>query len=336
MLLFSSVVLHSQADPYFLEEDIEEIINQALDFFSNGEYLKAIEILSSVLLVEPANKRASDLIKSIGELYEMEIDSSDGTGQDYITERPDFSINDPLKKEEPADEDLEKPDFSVRDDEDNLLLPEHTRTVLEFSLSPNLVLPWEIGEESVVFPDESDYAGSFNAEVDFFFNSWNRIFGISGAYSLFLLNPDEEEFASNQLHVFDAMFNFRTFFSETVDSKIIFKLALGYRGYFSRGYDFYTIDRTFLNGFNMGINLEAPLLYLFWEEEFLKRLVFDVDMNLLFFPEVNTLNLIDFTVNSSLRFNHFSAGIHFGAYSVITPDKVEYMWMTGLNINLFF
>ena len=82
ILFFSTAVLYSQADPYLLEEEIEENINQALDLFSNGEYLNAIEILSYVLLVEPTNKRASDLIKSIRELYSMEIDSADETEPD--------------------------------------------------------------------------------------------------------------------------------------------------------------------------------------------------------------------------------------------------------------
>jgi len=337
LFCISSAVLYSQADLYLLDEEIEENISLALDLFSNGQYQEAIEILNSILLVEPANKRASDLMKSIEELYNMEIDSSYESDSVSVTEKPDFNINDPEETENPGDEELEKPDFSVREEDDSLLLPEHTRTIFEFSLSPNLVFPWDdIGEESVVFPEESDYSGSLNVESDFFFDMGDRIFGISGAYSIFLLNPAGEEFASNQLHIVDAMFSLRTFFSETVDSKIIFKLGLGYRGYFSSGYDFFSVDRSFLNGFNMGINLEAPLLYLFWDKEFLKRIIFDVDMNLLFFPELNTLNLFDFKVSSKLRFNHFSAGFHFGAYSVVTPVKVEYLWMTGINVSFNF
>ena len=332
--------LYSQADPYLINEEIERNIDLALDFFSSGEYEKAIDILNDVLEIDPTNKRATDLIDSITELYNMEINSNDEEEQSYITEKPDFSINDPQEDSsaENSEEDLEKPDFSVRDDEDRLKQPEENRTVFELSLTPSLILPWNIGEDSVVFPDESDYSGSFAVKADYFLNVWDRILGFSGAYSLFLLYPEAESFASDQLHIIDAMVNFRTYFSETYDTKIIFKLALGYRGYFSNGYDFYSIDRDYLNGFNMGINLEAPLLYLFWDQEFFKRLVFDVDMNLnlLFFPELNTLNLFDFKITGEVRFNNFSAGVHFGAYSFITPEDVKYLWMTGLSINLYF
>lgn len=330
--------LYSQVDPYLINEEIELNIDKALDLFSSGEYDQAIIILKEVLTIDPTNKRASDLIESITELYLMEVNTDENQEQSYITEKPDFRINDPFDESsrENNEDELEKPDFSVRDENDQLRQPEESRTVFELSLSPNLVLPWQIGVDSVVFPEESNYSGSFSVKADYFLNFWDRIFGISGAYSIFLLNPEEGGFASDQLHVIDAMVNFRTFFSETYDSRIIFKLALGYRGYFSNGYNFYSIDKNFLNGFNMGLNLEAPLLYLFWDVDFFKRIVFDVDMNLLFFPELNTLNLFDFKINGEIRFNNFSTGIHFGAYSFITPETVEYLWMTGLSINFYF
>lgn len=336
LILLSTVVLYSQADLFLDDEVIEENINLALDLFSRGEYQKAIDLLNSILLVDPSNERASDLKLSITELYNMEIDSAEEEDQVYVTEKPDFSIAEPEEADIPVDEELEKPDFSVRKSEEGLILPEHTRTSFEFDVSSNLLLPWSIGEESVVFPEKSNYSGSFQGEVDVFFNIWDRIFGVSGAYSLFLLNPDGGGPAANQLHTVDAVLNFRTFFSEMDDFKIIFKLGVGYRGYFSNGYDFFNINQDYLNGFNMAVNLEAPLLFLFWDEEFLKRIIFDVDMNLLFFPELKTLNLFDIKISGKLRFDHFSLGLHVGAYSVITQEKAEYLWMTGLNFSLYF
>lgn len=337
-IIFAPVqALFSQTDSTMREGEVEIHINQALDLFSRGEYVQSIALLDNVLLMDPGNQRASDLKESIVELYKLELYATEeDTEQSYNGERPDFSIKESDEPENTEDEKLEKPDFSVRSDEDLIVHPEETRTYFELSLYPNLVLPWDIGEDSVVFPDKSGYSGSFNAKADLFLRPWDRSFGISGAYSLFMLDPAEGGFATNRLNVVDAMFTFRTFFSEEVDSKIIFKLGLGYRGYFSVGYNFYTVERDYLNGFNMGVNLEAPLLYLIWEREFLKRIILDLDMNLLFFPELSTLNLFDFKINTEFRFGNFSAGIHFGAYSVITDDLIEYMWMTGVNINFYF
>ena len=344
-LLFISInYLAAQVDPYLINDEIDAKIALSLDHFSNGEYDEALALLYQVLDMDPVNKRANDLIESISELYKMEkdTDSEDTEDQEYIISRPDFNINDTTENgqdpegENQDDENLEKPDFSVRDEDDDLIQPEETRSRFEFSLSPNLVLPWNIGEESVVFPLVSDYSMNINGSLDYYLNFWDRIFGLRAAYSLFLLNPEESELASDLLHVVDIMASFRTFFSESIDTRIILKVALGYRGYFSQGYNFYTINRTYLNGINMGVNLEAPLLYLFWDKEFFKHLIFNADMNLLFFPEMNTLNLWDFKFNGEYRFKNFSAGIHFGAYSVITPDEVEYLWMTGITFKLFF
>ncbi|MBI9100429.1 MAG: hypothetical protein JEY91_18250 [Spirochaetaceae bacterium] len=331
VLSFSIHSLIAQMDSYLMEEEIENSINLALDYFSSGQYEQALMTLENVLAIDPVNKRAIDLRTSILELYNIEYNTSEdkGTGEADVTEKPNFTTND--SEEENGDENLEKPDFSVREEDSQLVQSEDTRTAFELSLSPNLVLPWSISEESVVFPSESGRSVSFNIEADYYFPAWDRILGLSGVYSLFLLDPEDQGFASSQLHVIDVMIDFRTFFMETPDSKIIFKLGLGYRGYFSRGYEFYSIDLDSLNGFNMGVNIEAPLLFLFWDREALKRLIFDVDINLLFFPKISTLNLFDFKITSELQFKYFSAGIHFGAYSVITPVDVEYIWMTGLS-----
>ncbi len=329
--------LFSQSDSSMREGEVEIHINQALDLFSRGEYIQAIAILNNVLLLDPGNQRAADLKESIEELYNMELYAEEeDSEQSYYSERPDFSIKDTDELEKPEEEELEKPDFSVRSEEDQIIHPEDTRTHFELSLYPSLVLPWDIGEDSVVFPDESGYSASFNVKADIFLKPWNRSFGIAGAYSLFLLDPAQGGFASNKLNVVDVMFTFRTFFSEEIDSKIVFKLGMGYRGYYSNGYDFYSVERDYLNGFNMGVNLEAPVFYLFWDREFLKRIILNLDMNLLFFPELSSLNLFDFKMNTEIRFNHFSTGIHFGAYSVITTDSIQYMWMTGVNFNFYF
>lgn len=336
ILVVSAPGLFSQTDSSMWEGEVEIHINSALDLFSEGEYLRAIAILNNVLLIDPGNQRAADLKESIEELYNMELNIGDeDLVQSYDSERPDFSMNDSdeLEKQE---EELEKPDFSVRSEDDLVIHPEDTRTHFELSLYPNLVLPWDIGEDSVVFPDESGYSASFNVKADLFLKPWHRSFGIAGAYSLFLLGPVNGGFASQKLNVVDAMFTFRTFFLEEIDSKIIFKLGMGYRGYYASGYNFYSLERDYLNGFNMGVNLEAPLLYLFWDKDFLKRIILDLDMNLLFFPELSSLNLFDFKINMKFRFDHFSTGIHFGAYSVITSDSIQYMWMTGVNINFNF
>lgn len=336
-------VIYSQIDSSMQESELEVRINRALDYFGEGDYERAITILENVLVIDPDNKRAADLLASIRELYKIETDTGNGNnGADQgTTERPDFSFQDPQIEEdtpdegEPDEEELEKPDFSIHDEE-SLLSPEQTRSIFELSLSPNLVFPWDMGEDSVVFPERGSLSGSFSADIDYFLNAWNRIIGFSGAYSLFLLDPDWGDFPDGQLHVVDALFNFRTFFNEEIDSRIIFKLGIGYRGYFAGGYDFHTIERSWLNGFNMGINLEGPLIYLFVNREGLKRLIFDLDMNLLFFPEINTLNLFDFRINTRLQLKNFAIGVHFGAYSVITTDDVEYIWMTGMNFSLRF
>jgi len=323
-IFLSAVSLFSQIDPYMVSEEIEEKIDLALDAFSSGDYEEALRILNLVLEIDSTNQRAKDLIESINELYNIETDRTDDNDEEpYITERPDFNIKEPPS--ENPDEELNKPDFSVRNDDSDLLQPEDTRSFFEFSFSPNLVLPWNIGEDSVVFPLESGYSTSFNGDINYYFKMWNRIFGFNGSYTLFLLNVIDEGFAADKLHVVDVMFSFRTFFLETLDSRIIFKFSVGYRGYFSNGYDFFVVEKRSLNGFNMGVNLEAPLLYLFWDREILKRIIFDVDMNLLFFPEQNTLNLFDFRFSGEFRFNHFSAGLHFGAYSIITSDAAEYL-----------
>lgn len=337
VLLFSSISLFSQTDPYVPFEDIERDIDRALDYFSIGDYETALSILEKVLSMDPLNPRAADLKASIRELYAMESSTTDQEINSEIeeTEKPDFSLNKPEVEENPDAEDVEKPDFSVRDEGEDILQPKDTRSVLEVSISPNLVFPWDVGEEFVVFPEESGYSAGLRADGNYFFKGWNRIFGFSATYSLFLLDYEEEGFASSFLHVIDGMLSFRTFFLETVDSKIVFKLSLGYRGYFSNGYNFYGIERSFLNGFNMGVNLEAPLIYLFWEREFWKKLVFDVDINLLFFPDMNTLNLFDFRVSTEYKLEHFSVGVHFGAYSVITPEKSEYIMMTGMSLNFY-
>ncbi|MDA3811932.1 MAG: hypothetical protein PF518_16565 [Spirochaetaceae bacterium] len=335
-LLLHSITLYSQVDSSLKGEEIEVKIDLALDQFSSGEYQNALVTLNDVLKIDPENKRAKDLIKSINELYNMETKGTAAKeNESFVAEQPDFHIVNEEKKDEPEEE-LDKPDFSVRDENAQLLLPEETRSILEISLSPNLVMPWNIGEDSVVFPIDSGYSMSLNGDINYYFNRWDRILGFNATYSLFLLNTENGGLAHDKLHIVDLLFQFRTFFSETVDTKIIFKFGIGYRGYFANGYQFYTIERSYLNSVNMAINLEAPLLYLFWDREFLKRLVFDIDMNLLFFPELNTLNLFDFKVSGELRFSHFSVGIHFGAYSIITPEKVEYLWMTGASINLFF
>jgi len=48
---------------------------------------------------------------------------------------------------------------------------------------------------------------------------------------------------------------------------------------------------------------------------------------------VSTLNLFDFKLEAKYQFDHFAAGLHFGAYSIITPDESKYIWMTGLNFS---
>lgn len=333
--------LHSQVDPYLTQDEIESSLDRALDTFSSGSYEEALAILNQVLEIDPFNSRAMDLIKSINALYQMEINSepSEGSDREFITRRPDFNVSEQEKNvsdpvSDPLDE-HERPDFSIRDDDSDLIHPKETRTKLDFSLYASLLEPWSLSEESVVFPSSGSLTGNLYGKVDYFFDGWDRIFGFSGMYSLFLLDVDDDGLASDQLHVIDAMINFRTFFREEVDTKIIFKLSMGYRGYFSNGYTFYSIDRYDLSGFNMGVNLEAPLLYYFWDYEFFKRLIFDFDMNLLFFPEINTLNLLDFRLNSELHFSNFSTGVHFGAYSVVTTDDVSYLWMAGVNLSLY-
>lgn len=333
------VYLTAQVDPPLPDKELDVRIDRALDYFGEGDYETAISLLENVLILDPENRRAADLLISIKELYEMETGSSVSVDEILPTEKPDFSINDPEVQTEETpeeEEDLEKPDFSIREDEELLIQPEETRSRMDFSLSSNLVFPWDNGEESVVFPDEGTHSASFTADLDYFFNSWNRIIGFAGTYSLFLLDPEGGNFFDERIHVVDGLISFRTFFREEVDSRIIFKLSAGYRGYFAQGYDFYEVERSYLNGFNMGINLEGPFIYLFWNREFFKRVIIDLDMNLLFFPEINTLNLFDFRLNGRLQFNHFAMGAHFGAYSVITTVDVEYIWMTGINVSLRF
>lgn len=341
LIFYPLYSLFSQVDPDLVGEEIENNIDRALDFFSDGNYEEALRILNEVLKIDSNNSRTHDLIKSINELYKMEIqtDSTEEIETDFIARRPDFTINDPEEKKTEiitdSDGELERPDFSVRDENQDLTHPKEKRTQFELSLAPSILFPWDISEESVVFPTTGGYSGNFSAKFDYFFSSWDRIFGYSAMYSLFLLDWEDDGIASDQLHIFDAMVNFRTYFSETVDTRIIFKLSMGYRGYFANGYYFYDIERDYLSGFNMGVNLEAPLLYLFWDNELFKRFIVDFDMNLLFFPEINTLNLLDFRINGEIRFSNFSMGLHFGSYSVVTTDDIIYLWMGGMNISLF-
>lgn len=336
ILILLPAILYSQTDPPLPEKELDVRIDRALDHFGEGDYEKAISLLENVLVIDPENERASDLLISIRELYEMETGT---TGEESsLTEKPDFSINDPeIPEEDPQEEEeLEKPDFSIRDEDNELIQPVQTRSRFELFLSSNLVFPWDNGEESIVFPDEGTHSVSFTADMDMYLNRWNRIIGFAGTYSLFLLDPEGGDFSDSMLHVVDGMISFRTFFREEIDSRIIFKLSAGYRGYFSNGYDFYDVERQYLNGFNMGINLEGPFIYYFWTNQFFKRFILDLDMNLLFFPEINTLNLFDFRLNGRYQFDHFAMGIHFGAYSVITTVDVEYIWMSGLNVSFSF
>jgi hypothetical protein len=336
LFLFTVTPLFSQVDTSLLEKEIENKIDEALDFFSEGDYQRSLFLLEQVLDMDPANKRASNLIKSIQELskIEGESDLTEEPQKTFITEKPDFQINNPNDEEQTEQETL-RPDFSVREKDEDVSHPREKRSKLELSLTPSLLLSWNITEDSVVFPSSGSSAGSFNTKLDYYFDAWNKIFGFTGMYTLLMMDIEEDGLSSDQLHIFDAMLNFRTYFREEIDSRIIFKLSMGYRGYFSNGYTFYTVDKDYLNGFNMGVNLEAPLLYLFFENEYMKRIIFDFDMNLLFFPELNTLNLLDFKLSSELRFKNFSTGVHFGAYSVVTTDDVQYLWMTGFSLNVY-
>jgi len=341
LLFFTSLFsLYSQNNLPAPEDELEAQINLALDYFGQGDYERAIAILETVLAIEPGNKRAADLLSSIKELYRMEQEMDEENGvygdEDFTPERPDFGLDTPGEESEngpEGEEELNKPDFSVHDEED-MLRPEETRSRFELSVSPGLVFEWDIGEGGEVLPPEGDYSGNVSAEVDFFFKKWNRIFGVSGGYSLFLITLEEGDFGENRLHNFDILFNFRTFFKEEVDSRTIFKFGVGYRGYLAGGYTFNTLQRRWLNGFNMAVNLEGPILYLFLNKEPLKRFIMGIDMNLLFFPQVSTLNLFDFKLEAKLQFDHFAAGFHFGAYSIITPEESKYIWMTGLNFSL--
>lgn len=340
MLAFMPLPLNSQGGTTFSDSEMDVRINEALDYFSNGDYDKAIALLKSILTLDPGNSRAADILLSIEALKQIESGTTAaGTaGGNSQTERPDFSSGNADQDNSGTDSNtsVEKPDFSIRADDSGLVLPEETRSRFELTLSPNLVFPWNIGEGADVFPAEGSYSGSFAADGELFFNPWNRIIGIAASYSLFLLHPQWDGPSPVTLHVVDAMVSFRTFFLEDIDTKVIFKLSAGYRGYFSPVYDFYEVERNYLNGFNMGINLEGPFIYLFVNREALKNLILDLDMNLLFFPEINTLNLFDFQFSLQYRFNHFALGIHTGAYSVITPDQSKYIWMSGLDFNLRF
>lgn len=337
LLIYSlSFSLYSQ-NSTIPEKELEIRINRALDYFGEGNYEEAIAVLENVLAVDPENERASDLLISIKELYEMEKGTSSSEEENSIeTQRPDFSINPSIEEPEVSEpeEELEKPDFSIRDDDENLILPEETRTFLEFSLFPSLVHSWSIGEDAVVFPAEGSYSGSINVSGEYYFPFLDRIIGAAGGYTLFMLDPDWGDFPDGLLHVLDGMISFRTFFLEEIDKRIIFELSAGYRGYFSQGYEFYDIQENSLHSFNMGVNLEGPFLYQFINREPLKNIIFDVQMNLLFFPEISTLNLFDFRGNVLFQLNHFSIGVHFGAYSVITAEDVKYIWMNGINFNL--
>ncbi|MBB6480825.1 tetratricopeptide repeat protein [Spirochaeta isovalerica] len=310
-------------------------INLALDYFGQGDYEKAISLLEAVLIIDPENERAADLLVSVRELYRMERELSKTNNTDdeeFTAQRPDFSVN-PTRDEETdpqEDEELNKPDFSINE-EDDLVQPEETRSRFELIVSPSLVYTWDVGEEGEVFPSVGTYSASVSSEMNYYFSKWNRIVGISGGYSLLLLDPEWGSFADARLHVVDALITFRTFFQEEVDSKTVLRIGAGYRGYYAGGYNFYTLNKGWLNGFNMGVNLEGPLLYLFRSNEGLKKFIMGIDMNLLFFPEMNTLNLFDFKIEARLQFDHFSAGLHFGAYSVITPDESKYIWMNGIN-----
>ncbi len=354
-LFLSSVFgkIYSQNDPLPSANSIESKIEQALDYFTQGEYELALNILNQILRNEPENKRASDLVESINELYHIDQNVDNESQKEPIKiERPDFNkdSNEDNKdsnednKDSNGDnengngdnEEMERPDFSVRDDSDDLLLPEDGRTKFELYISPNFLFQYQIGEEGIVFPVSSDLSANFMAGAEYYLELWNRILGFSADYSIMVLNPSDGSFGSTRLHTVDAMLNFRTFFVETFDSRIIFKLGLGYRGYFSGGYNFNSIDRNYLHGINMGVALELPLFYLIWEEEFFKNIIFDVDLNLLFFPDITTFNLFDFTVCAEYRFDHFSVGLDFGAYTVITTEDIEYIWKTGLNIKFHF
>ncbi|MBN2659537.1 MAG: tetratricopeptide repeat protein [Spirochaetales bacterium] len=336
-LISSHLCLSAQNGSAVSDEELEAQINLALDYFGQGNYEKAISLLETVLSLAPDNERASDLLLSLRELYRMEKEigrNGDQAQEPFTAERPDFSINTPEAGEDvpPEDDELEKPDFSIHDEED-LIQPEETRSRFEFGLFPGFIYPWDIGESGEVLPSSGSYSGSFFSDINYYFKSWNRIIGVSGGYSLLLFNSDQSDFGDTMLHIVDVLFTFRTFFKEEVDSKTVLKIGAGYRGYFAGAYDFYTLGKGWLNGFNMGVNLEGPLLYLFRSRESLKRFILGIDMNLLFFPEMNTLNLFDFRIEAKLQLDHFSAGLHFGAYSVITPDESKYIWMNGINFS---
>lgn len=321
--------VYSQNDPA-IDKDLDLQINQALDYFSDGDYDKAITLLESVLSIDPENQRAVDLLISIKEIYKLEKDSGNPKStdsEDFTAQRPDFSVMDP--NADPAEE-LQKPDFSVHDKED-LIRPEETRSKLELDFSPALIFPWNLGKKEGVLPESGSYSVSGSASLDYYFNIWDRIIGLRGGYSLLLFDPVDQGFAGERLHFVDILVTFRTFFKEEVDSKTIFRIGAGYRGYFAGGYDFYSIDSQALHGFNMDVDLEGPLFYLFWDRDGLKKILMGIHMNLLFFPEINTLNFFDFKIDAGLQFQHFYTGLYFGAYSVITTVDSQYIWMAGLS-----
>ncbi len=335
LILFSSSLIFSQTGYLPAETEIDIIIETALDYFSIGEYQKALIELNKILEKDQDNKRAAELYKSINELYIIE-ELSGNDEYSEVSERPEFNNNSDDKEDVSAEdneseiEELEKPNFSVHEDDENLLLPRDGRSILGLTISPDLVFPSAMGEASVVFPESTEYSLGLNVEFEYFLKKTGRKLGFLTNYSLLLFDINKDSFLSNQLHILDGMLSFRTFFNEIYDSRIIFQVAFGYRGYFPLGYSFSNFDKEVLNGFNFSISLELPVLYIIWEKELLKNIILDLDMSLLFFPEINTLNLFDFKVNLEYRFDKITTGLQFGANTRITKDNIKYMWNGGI------
>jgi len=307
--------------------------NLALESISQGKFREALTYLDSAIALAPSEKELQDLRQSVQDILILS-EGKTGTG-DAVVSDPDFSQ---LYKPEENSDKVISPDFARElltesQKEDPTVNRNHFS--LSVGVRSGLTQPVRIFGDVILPQNESTPVHPFSrlsGEAQYFFDESKRRFGVAARYKGTISNQDNIDMLVQQ---FDVTMHYRSFFAETMESRLILGVKAGIGYLFLNETDkvgkiSYISHSTILTGLYFE---DAIFRYLFKKHPFFNKILLDMNFDFYFLSTLDNMSMAQFSIGGGYRFSpHFSFHIFNELFNSTNDFQNSNSWEVGARL----
>jgi len=275
--------------------------SEALQLVREKKFDAAILLLEEALALYPDDQDIIGLIKSVGDLKQLE--------------NPVFGDDPPPLTEEPSYDKQDKPDFAVTvRDPDKTGSGEKSRNTVVLDVGIKSMTPLGPLDDPLTFLSPPQTALGASADIRYYFPFFRKLIGLGLWYEGYFTNFDDQDFSGLLFHQGGLNLLIRNFPIENEGIRSELSLELGSGITFFR--DNTLEDDTIYYRLLMQVALygEDPLLYRLLNYEGLQSLYFKGGVRFFYYFVENT-NMVRYRLGLAIRphagKDHWEAGIYF-------------------------